>query len=241
MDLQQRGIEFSQLFRNHSNLRSALLEKMPPMVITRVSQQNSDGGTPEDGDGVELIENGVDDGGDVIKVTTGNDSNALLDLLGGTDGPMDPLPTQLKLNNFTTTNNATQNNQDLLDLLGGLDLGTPAGIPDPLATVIDDTNNGNNPLSFGFNNIMGGVGIGLVGGVLGGDVSVGGGLLEDLSLQNISSVTSTTNTLPKLIALDKNGLLVELAPTNSQGCLQVIMTATNNSLNSVEQFLFQVS
>lgn len=42
IDLQQRAVEFSQLFKSHSNLRPALLEKMPPMQISRVSNQNSD-------------------------------------------------------------------------------------------------------------------------------------------------------------------------------------------------------
>lgn len=60
VDLQQRGIEFSQLFRAHSNLRPALLEKMPPMQISRVSNQNGDS-PEENGGGVELIENGLDD------------------------------------------------------------------------------------------------------------------------------------------------------------------------------------
>ena len=31
IDLQQRGVEFSQLFRKHNAMRTALLEPMPPM------------------------------------------------------------------------------------------------------------------------------------------------------------------------------------------------------------------
>ena len=31
IDLQQRGVEFSQLFTKHQGMRSALLEPMPPM------------------------------------------------------------------------------------------------------------------------------------------------------------------------------------------------------------------
>lgn len=57
VDLQQRSVEFSQLFKTHSNLRAALLEKMPPMQITRVSDQNND--LSEDND--ILLENGVED------------------------------------------------------------------------------------------------------------------------------------------------------------------------------------
>lgn len=59
VDLQQRGVEFSQLFRAHSNLRAALLEKMPPMQVSRVANHNGD--SPDENGGVELIENGLDD------------------------------------------------------------------------------------------------------------------------------------------------------------------------------------
>lgn len=59
IDLQQRSVEFSQLFKAHNNLRPALLEKMPPMQISRVSNQNSD--YSEENDGGELILNGSED------------------------------------------------------------------------------------------------------------------------------------------------------------------------------------
>lgn len=59
IDLQQRSVEFSQLFKSHNNLRPALLEKMPPMQVSRVSNQNSD--FNEENDGGELILNGSDD------------------------------------------------------------------------------------------------------------------------------------------------------------------------------------
>lgn len=61
IDLQQRSVEFSQLFKTHSNLRPALLEKMPPMQITRVSNQN----TEPNEETVELFINGDDSPEDV--------------------------------------------------------------------------------------------------------------------------------------------------------------------------------
>lgn len=70
IDLQQRSVEFSQLFKSHGNLRSALLEKMPPMQVTRESNQNAD----EESEGNELIENGVDDGTNVNSKMLSNDS-----------------------------------------------------------------------------------------------------------------------------------------------------------------------
>lgn len=59
IDLQQRSVEFSQLFKAHNNLRPALLEKMPPMQISRVSNQNSD--YSEENEGGELILNGSEE------------------------------------------------------------------------------------------------------------------------------------------------------------------------------------
>lgn len=35
IELQQRGVEFTQLFGKYGNLRPALLERMPPMEIVR--------------------------------------------------------------------------------------------------------------------------------------------------------------------------------------------------------------
>lgn len=60
VDLQQRGVEFSQLFGTYNSLRPALLEKMPPMQLQRDSSQN--GGsfdeTAESGSPADLLENG---------------------------------------------------------------------------------------------------------------------------------------------------------------------------------------
>lgn len=63
IDLQQRSVEFSQLFKTHNNLRPALLEKMPPMQVARVSNQNSDY-VEDNGRLGELIENGLEGNGD---------------------------------------------------------------------------------------------------------------------------------------------------------------------------------
>lgn len=69
MDLQQRGVEFTQLFGTYQHLRPALLEKMPAMQINRLvttthQQQNGDnslvgGGGLYDENTGDLIENGL--------------------------------------------------------------------------------------------------------------------------------------------------------------------------------------
>lgn len=243
VDLQQRGVEFSQLFRAHNSLRPALLEKMPPMQITRVSQENGDG-TTDDNDNSELIENGEGEV-ETIALTTGNDSNALLDLLGGTDGPMEPVPTQLKSlsNNNTSiitapvTNTSTTNNQDLLDLLGGLDLSAPTTVTTPSNIDILDNSNGNSIIPTNQTSIFG-VNDNSVGGI---NIMGGGGLITDELFDGFNNTTTNKTSWPKLTALDKNGVFVQLSPQRGNGCLQVIMTATNNSLNNLEQFLFQAA
>lgn len=132
------------------------------------------------------------------------------------------------------------NNQDLLDLLGGIDnLAAP--------TIISPTDNLNNTNG---NNILSMLPQTLSplsptsGNILGSN------LLDDLT-GNTTTTTTTTNISAlngiKLTALDKNGLNVILVPqknasdgTNS-GCLRVIMSATNNSMNTLEQYLFQAA
>jgi hypothetical protein len=47
--------------------------------------------------------------------------------------------------------------------------------------------------------------------------------------------------MPRLVALDKNGIVVELMPKKGPGYLQVLMVAKNNTLETLEQYLFQVN
>jgi hypothetical protein len=56
IELQQRGVEFSQLFRKYEHMRPALLERMPPMETARPNAVNNpaamtNGETSEDLDG----------------------------------------------------------------------------------------------------------------------------------------------------------------------------------------------
>jgi AP-1 complex subunit gamma-1 len=41
IELQQRGVEFSQLFRKYEHLRPALLERMPPLETARPTGANN--------------------------------------------------------------------------------------------------------------------------------------------------------------------------------------------------------
>lgn len=125
------------------------------------------------------------------------------------------------------------NNQDLLDLLGGLDLSTPSTPVVPPSTTNDLVNN----INSNGNNILS-----MMPSVT--SPIFGGNLLDDLTNNSTSNVASSNGA--KLTALDKNGLNVILVPQKNMGgdgngCLRVIMSATNNSMNTLEQYLFQAA
>uniref|UniRef100_U5EPQ6 AP-1 complex subunit gamma n=1 Tax=Corethrella appendiculata TaxID=1370023 RepID=U5EPQ6_9DIPT len=274
IDLQQRGVEFSQLFRDYSHMRNALLEKMPKMQINR-SSLNGNGNDGGSGIGLyddnlvnnlDLIENSLDDGDNLIVPNNkiNNDSNALLDLLGGNDD--DILSNTISLNNsvnklssitlptsITTTTTASNNNQDLLDLLGGLDLtststpaptaisgstGTPTTISNPNSFVISPTSNLVNDLNE-INNqttaITTSSSFGGLDNLLNSNPTTGS-LFSDFS-----SLNNNEDNSKKLTALDKDGLFVQLVTKTSSGSLQIMMIAVNNTLNTLEQYLFQAA
>ena len=54
IDLQQRAVEFGMLFGSHNHLRDALLEKMPPMQISRTAQFNGNGLDDIEGNGIAI-------------------------------------------------------------------------------------------------------------------------------------------------------------------------------------------
>ncbi|XP_044003373.1 AP-1 complex subunit gamma-1 isoform X3 [Aphidius gifuensis] len=119
IELQQRGTEFSQLFRKYDNLRSALLERMPPMETAKPQANGIIGMINGDQDN-----NIEDDKQPQIESQPQQqqlpNTNALLDLLGTTD--LNTSTTSTIINNNSNIIN-TSNSNDLLDLLGGLDLG----------------------------------------------------------------------------------------------------------------------
>ncbi|XP_058453221.1 AP-1 complex subunit gamma-1 isoform X6 [Malaya genurostris] len=280
IDLQQRGVEFSQLFRDYSHLRPALLEKMPKIQKSLANGTDNGGIYDEHSNSIDLIESGGDEleisgfvSGNNTKV--GTDSSALLDLLGGSDDPTEGIGLVTTPNSIisTTVNGktsatGTSNNQDLLDLLGGLDMPVstpPAAIP-PISGVGLDLNSLNDN-SIKMTNVTSAVvtgssSFGTLDNLLNSNLASptttaipagnivspmgSGGLINNLGAgTNIFSDFSTFNNNEEhsktLTALDKNGLLVQLLAKQSGGCLQIIMTAVNNSLTTLEQYLFQAA
>uniref|UniRef100_A0A8C1B418 AP-1 complex subunit gamma n=2 Tax=Cyprinus carpio TaxID=7962 RepID=A0A8C1B418_CYPCA len=111
LELQQRAVEYNALFKKYDHMRAAVLERMPVM------DKNSPGHTNGDTSG-EIKE---PDPSKPKPVEAGLLSEPasqvcdLLDLLDGTDTPLQPSPAP-------TSNPTTTSSADLLDLLGGLDV-----------------------------------------------------------------------------------------------------------------------
>lgn len=144
------------------------------------------------------------------------------------------IPSEQQFSSNKTQTNAVSNNQDLLDLLGGL--GSESIIPSSTVTTNESLNNTNG------NNILS-----MLPSTLSplsplspssGDI-LGNSLFDDLT----GNSTNNSSGGVKITALDKNGLNITLVPNKSvgDGCLRVIMLATNNSLNTLEQYLFQAA
>ncbi|KAK3862477.1 hypothetical protein Pcinc_031662 [Petrolisthes cinctipes] len=264
IELQQRGIEYSQLFTRHNHMRGPLLERMPPFEGTRPgTEQNK-----------EAITNGLDTSPDSQNLLNdlspinnnsnskiakeNNESNALLDLLGGMEPgnadtvvqsvtgnqPQQQQQQQQQIPAPTTTKNTTPAasnvNADILDLLGGLD-STPvanstisAPPPPPPAQL---PNNSNFVLD---------------------------GLLNNSSftpvtnsiITNNSTPTSTTlpltnsvvppelqqsSSMPGIKAYEKNGIKLDMTFEVHEALTTINMLATNTSQAQVTDFLFQAA
>jgi AP-1 complex subunit gamma-1 len=84
-DLQQRGVEFSSLFRRYDNMRSALLEPMPPFEKDPSSTSQSSSSMQ---DLNHVSTNGVTAGEDLLgnfgSPTKTDVGSSLLDIIGST-------------------------------------------------------------------------------------------------------------------------------------------------------------
>ncbi|KAH0951556.1 hypothetical protein HN011_005403 [Eciton burchellii] len=212
IELQQRGIEFSQLFRKYDHLRPALLERMPPMETARPQANGIIGmmnGEPEPEDEKSTI---------LEPVMTTSDSSALLDLLGTTDVGVTMPATVVVTTSKNSSPNSTAitHNNDLLDLLGSLDLNTPTVAaptlplqPQPTSTPIFSPTSTNNFLV--------------------------DGLLNSPSAQNET---------PSIIVLDKSGLKITFKlerPLDIPDLLVINMLAENSGSTILTDFLFQAA
>lgn len=121
VELQQRAVEYNALFKKYDHMRAAVLERMP--VIEKNSQGHTNGETIKESQ--------------TVKVKPGepqqpaNQVCDLLDLLGGSEQPLQPSPALGTAAPPIPVSTPNTVGGDLLDLLGGLE---PTPIT-PVATV----------------------------------------------------------------------------------------------------------
>ncbi|XP_035768849.1 AP-1 complex subunit gamma-like 2 [Neolamprologus brichardi] len=121
VELQQRAVEYNALFKKYDHMRAAVLERMP--VIEKNSQGHTNGETIKESQ--------------TVKVKPGepqqpaNQVCDLLDLLGGSEQPLQPSPALGSAAPPIPVSTPNTVGGDLLDLLGGLE---PTPIT-PVATV----------------------------------------------------------------------------------------------------------
>ncbi|KAF5307950.1 hypothetical protein FQR65_LT06517 [Abscondita terminalis] len=212
IELQQRGVEFTQLFGKYSNLRGALLERMPPMEIIRTGndvQTNGDMDESED----KTNENSP-------QHINNTESNVLLDLLGGTDSSDLDVIKPSSIPNQPISNS---NNQDLLDLLGGLDLSAPIPTADTGIGLIMENNNGSIPLD---NNDTSNF---LMGDILNTNL-----INENMFIEkNVPTLTAfDKNGLKIVFSIEK---------MSESNMVSIHLTATNSTISNMTDFLFQAA
>ncbi|TMS09704.1 AP-1 complex subunit gamma-1 [Larimichthys crocea] len=123
VELQQRAVEYNALFKKYDHMRAAVLERMP--VIEKNSPGHTNGEST--GEPVKDIQPAkVKQGGPLLPQQPANQVCDLLDLLGGSEEPLQPSPAVAGTAPGLPANTISQAGGDLLDLLGGLE-------PAPLA------------------------------------------------------------------------------------------------------------
>ncbi|KAJ1521986.1 hypothetical protein ONE63_002310 [Megalurothrips usitatus] len=219
IELQQRGVEFTQLFNSHAHLRPALLERMPPMEVVR-----RDNGAQQQAQHSAV--NGVLDIADVNtdESAINNDSNALLVLLGGSEGVIDTEADQANAKPPASIPSSTDN-QDLMDLLG-LDIGSTA----PVA--VNNMNMNNNVHSTNNNNPL----------LLDPLGSLGSLSTPTQPLSALTSINPSSDT-NCIVAYEKNGLRImfTLEHGDSPTSISITMAAYNETSMPISEFLFQVA
>ncbi|XP_026329536.1 AP-1 complex subunit gamma-1 isoform X2 [Hyposmocoma kahamanoa] len=216
IELQQRGVELSQLYRQYAHLRPALLERMPPMEAP---------GTGGNAAGDDATEPDAMQETDALSSYTlsqhqPSSQDALLDLIIGSDsltnGDVEhtPVPAQP----------ANNNTNDILDLLSGLEL-TPtsgggmtnvAGLTGLTGTVVT----GVPPASIVNNNAP--------------PSSLLDGFFGPQPTQTLASETITVT------ALEKNGIRVVLEALRGGDTVTLTMRAVSQ-LHTLTDFLFQAA
>lgn len=185
IDLQQRGVEFSQLFSKFENMRSALLEPMPPMERSEQSANEANNELVNGNDNSESLlggDNLADIGGNSISLignalNSTQNQNSLLDLIDSSAPESQPASN-------------TKGQDSLLDLLGGLDM----------------TSTSSNPIIPPNNNLLDGLMNSAPMPAMPMTSTSSGGL-DDLLSNNLNG-HSSNNSIPSLCGYNKNDISI---------------------------------
>ena len=229
IDLQQRGVEFSALFKNHSSMKAALLEPMPPME----RDVTSNGVTPN----ADLF-NGVETSGQTESLLGGNDLAGISIIgtsgqtgnSGGGDSLLDlidsSVPTIQPQNGTKDGGGGGQNS--LLDLLGDLDMSSTASAPPAAGNILDGLTP-NNPILQSPS-----------GGPLQTPTSAGGNInsLDDL-LNNVNHEKQ----IPSIVGHNKNDINItfHFDPPSPSGLLVMNLNIVNEGSSPVSEFYLQAA
>ncbi|XP_053638780.1 AP-1 complex subunit gamma-1 isoform X2 [Cherax quadricarinatus] len=239
IELQQRGIEYSQLFTRHNHMRGPLLERMPPFEGTRA-------GTEQD---KATITNGVDtplDNESLLNDLTSpnnnahetSESNALLDLLGGMEpGDSDTIKSTSTSISLTVASTPSVN-ADILDLLGGLDSGPAASVPttnmnEAPPTQLPNSSNAAYLLDGLLNNST------PIISSPSSPVTNSAGTIP--TSNSIYPLVLQKSSIPGITAYDKNGIRLDMAFELQETLITINLIASNNTGAQVTDFLFQAA
>ena len=237
IDLQQRGVEYSQLFRRFDGMRAALLEPMPP--LERDTSMDSDATTS-----ATRQQNGFPTATTSEPSTNGGpgEEPLLRELLGdppaptGGGGLLDLIQNPSSAAAEITSQNASKNSNNLLDLLGDLDLGG-GGVAAPTTSTV--TLSGGSSLLDGILASPNATSVPGKSNVLVNNGNGEGDILNALSPSPIAAASPSS--IPAVTVHNENGLTVSLnfehgPPSGGKATLTMRASAASDS---VTDFLFQ--
>lgn len=157
--------------------------------------------------------------------------NSLLDLLGGTDSSDLDIIKPSTVSSQPAISNS--NNQDLLDLLGGLDTPAPAPLNSGLDSVISENNNFTLNQNSNF----------LMGDFLNTNIVNRKKISHFHATFFISFRLFLARDVPTITAFDQAGLKVvfSLEKVPDSNTLNINVAAVNNTLSNMSEFLFQAA
>ena len=213
-DLQQRGVEFGQLFRSQAGMRGQLLEPMP--VLER--EKTLAGPGPASASAVR-----DNLGGQSIQPAHIQTNTGLMDLLGLDDGTS----SSSLLSTGGTPAPAPATPTSALDDILGLSLSDSSALPVPapglgLSSLLDL---GSTPSSTSVSITNGGL----------------DSLLNGLDSVSYTAAPATTQDVPSLTAYEKHGLKVMFTfPSPSPTTTNIVLLANNLTSSPIQDFIFQV-